>query len=168
MINLSFVEEDEPTGTAGSLKLIPGLDHTFLVMNGDLLTDLDFNALLDFHREQKAVLTIGTHVRKVKLEYGLLELDGTRVVNYYEKPETVHHVSMGIYVYEPAALEFIPPGYFDFPTLVLKLLERKQRVCSYVTDCLWLDIGRPDDYARAQQIFAGSPDPESSSTIDRV
>jgi NDP-mannose synthase len=163
-ITLRFVEEQEPTGTAGSLKLVPGLDETFLVMNGDLLTDLDFNALIEFHRQQQAIVTIATHPRRVKMDYGVLELDGTRVRGYLEKPETTHHVSMGIYVYEPAALTYIPEGrYFDFPALIWALLERGEPVRSYVTDCMWLDIGRPDDYARAQQLFA-----EKGDTLDRV
>lgn len=163
-IQLRYVEEDEPTGTAGSLVLIPDLVDTFLVMNGDLLTDLDFNQLIDHHREHGAWLTIATHERRVKMEYGVIELDGNRVVGYLEKPETTHHVSMGIYVYEPSVLDLIPRGtYFDFPTLVLKLLEEGKPVSAYVTDCMWLDIGRPDDYARAQQLFT-----ESQDALDRV
>jgi NDP-sugar pyrophosphorylase family protein len=78
------------------------------------------------------------------------------VTGYQEKPETVYPVSMGIYVYEPAVLRYIEPGkYLDFPTLVLRLLENGQKVAAYPTDCLWLDIGRPDDYARAQELYAG-------------
>jgi NDP-mannose synthase len=163
-IDLRFVVEEEPTGTAGSLRLVEGLDSTFLVMNGDLLTDLDFKELLDFHRKQNAVVTIATHPRQVKMDYGVLELDGTRVQGYLEKPETTHHVSMGIYVYEPAALQYIPAGrYFDFPSLIWALLDNRQRVCAFVTDCMWLDIGRPDDYGRAQQLFA-----EKREAVDRV
>ena len=159
-IKLGYVEEDEPTGTAGSLRLVPDLVDTFLVMNGDLLTDIDFNALVEFHRKQGAALTIATHRRRVKMDFGVIQLDGSRVVGYLEKPETINHVSMGIYVYEPRVLEFIPKDrYFDFPTLVLKLLEEKQPVSSYVTDCMWLDIGRPGDYAKAQQIFTESEEP---------
>src|ERR1700674_2834270 len=158
LVNLRFVEEDEPTGTAGSLALIDGLDQTFLTMNGDILTDLDFDDLIRFHREKGADLTIATHERRVKLDLGVIELDGDRRVRgYREKPESVHHVSMGIYVYEPRVLERIEKGvYLDFPSLVLKLLAEGRPVWSFVTDCLWLDIGRPDDYATAQQMFAES------------
>lgn len=155
-IDLSFVEEDVPTGTAGSLSLVPGLDETFLAMNGDLLTDLDFNLLLDFHRESGAILTIASHTRRVKIDLGVLELDSEqRVTGYLEKPESTHQVSMGIYVYEPAVLRHIEAGrYLDFPDLVLRLIARGEKVSAYQTDCLWLDIGRPDDYARAQEIYA--------------
>jgi NDP-sugar pyrophosphorylase family protein len=162
---LRFVEEEEPTGTAGSLSLIPGLDETFLVMNGDVLTNLDFHALVEFHRRQNALLTIATHTRAVKIDLGVLEFDRNhRVRNYYEKPEHHYQVSTGVYVYEPAVLRHIEKGaYLDFPTLVLRLLKRGERVCAYPTDCLWLDIGRPDDYARAQELFA-----ENRNSFERV
>ena len=155
-ITLRYVEEEEPTGTAGSLALVPGLDDTFLVMNGDLLTNLDFHALVQFHREQKAMLTIATHTRQVKIDLGVLEFDGNhQITRYLEKPETTYHVSMGVYVYEPGVLKYIEAGqHLDFPDLVLRLLERGERVCAYPSDCLWLDIGRPDDYARAQELFS--------------
>lgn len=160
MINLRYVEEDEPTGTAGSLALIEGLDKTFLTMNGDVLTDLDFDDLVRFHREKGADLTIATHERRVKIDLGVIDLDGDhRVRGYREKPESIHHVSMGIYVYEPSVLQMIDKGsYLDFPDLVLELLDKGRPVWSYVTDCLWLDIGRPDDYATAQKIFTESSD----------
>jgi NDP-sugar pyrophosphorylase family protein len=164
-ITLHFVTEEVPTGTAGSLTLVPNLDETFLVMNGDLLTDLDFDALVDFHREQKAILTVATHVRKVKIDLGVLEFDASRVItNYLEKPEHTYHVSMGIYVYEPAALRYLERGQrLDLPDLVLKMIAAGERVCAYPAECTWLDIGRPDDYARAQECFAEEPD-----SFDRV
>lgn len=151
----AYVQESEPTGTAGSLALVPGLTETFLAMNADLLTDIDFGALVRHHREQQAILTIATHTRKVRMELGVIDIadDGT-VRDYHEKPETSHQVSMGVYVYEPRVLDYIEPGaYLDFPALVLRLLERGERVAAYRTDCLWLDIGRPDDYARAQELY---------------
>jgi NDP-sugar pyrophosphorylase family protein len=154
-LSLSFVQEDQPTGTAGSLSLVPGLDRTFLVLNGDLLTDLDFDALVHFHREQSAMLTIATHRREVKVDLGVLEFDVQhRITNYVEKPQTNYYVSMGVYVYEPSVLNYIERGrYLDFPELVHRLISANENVCAFVTDCLWLDIGRPDDYARAQEIF---------------
>jgi NDP-sugar pyrophosphorylase family protein len=154
-LRLSYVTEPEPTGTAGSLALVDGLDETFLVMNGDLLTDLNFHDLVRFHRENNAALTIATQRRNVKIDLGVLEFDGaSRVIDYIEKPERSYHVSMGVYVYEPSVLRYIVSNeYLDFPDLVLRLLADGQRVCGYLTDCLWLDIGRPDDYARAQEKF---------------
>jgi len=153
---LHYVEEAQPTGTAGSLASVPSLNDTFLTMNGDLLTNLDFNALIEFHRAQNAILTIAVHKREVKIDLGVVELNGgCTVARYLEKPRSTHNVSMGIYVYEPKVLQYIEPGkYLDFPDLVLRLLEAKERVCAFSSDCLWLDIGRPDDYATAQKLFA--------------
>jgi NDP-mannose synthase len=163
-LNLQYVVEDEPTGTAGSLSLVPGLDETFLVMNGDLLTDLDFNELVAFHRAQGAALTIATQRRHVKIDLGVLEFNAeAALTNYIEKPEHSYHVSMGVYVYEPEVLRYIKPGeYLDFPDLVLRLLGSGQRVSAYLTDCLWLDIGRPDDYARAQQLVDARERPDGA------
>lgn len=155
-IRLRFVQEEEPTGTAGSLALVPDLNDTFLVANGDLLTNLDFHALVRFHHENKAMLTIATHSRKVKIDLGVLEFDKNYLLtSYSEKPENIYHASMGIYVYDPGVLKYIEPRrYLDFPDLVLRLLTQGERVCAYPGDCLWLDIGRPDDYAKAQELFS--------------
>jgi NDP-mannose synthase len=155
-INLQYVDEEEPTGTAGSLAFVQGLDDTFLVMNGDVLTDLDFDELVAFHRQQGATLTIAAHERRVKIDLGVLDFDNNcRVIGYREKPETTYHVSMGVYVYEPRVLAFVEQGqYLDFPDLVLRLVANGEKVCAMPCDCLWLDIGRPDDYAQAQELFA--------------
>jgi NDP-sugar pyrophosphorylase family protein len=92
----------------------------------------------------------------MKVDFGVLEADQkNQVIGYREKPELSYDVSMGIYVYEPSVLKFIAPGkYLDFPDLVLKLISAGEKVCAMPCDCLWLDIGRPDDYARAQEIYA--------------
>ena len=127
-INLQFVDEEQPTGTAGSLRLIPDLPDTFLVMNGDVLTTLDYPSLINFHRESGAWLTIASHQKQVNLDLGVLQLQGGEVVGYIEKPQYVYPVSMGIYVYDRRALEYIPPNqHFDLPELVLQLLAQKRR-----------------------------------------
>lgn len=156
LMDLHYVEESSPTGTAGSLAFVPALNDTFLVLNGDLLTDLDFHRLVEFHRENGAMLTIAAHERHVKVDLGVLKFDKSHRLNaYIEKPETTYDVSMGIYVYEPAVLQYIEPGrYLDFPDLVIRLIEAGEVVCAFPAgDALWLDIGRPDDYARAQELF---------------
>lgn len=159
-LDLRYVEEDQPTGTAGSLALVPDLTETFLVMNGDLLTDLNLHELVAFHRRQGAALTIATHERRIKIDLGVLEFDDDyRIREYHEKPEHRYDVSMGVYVYEPRVLQHIEPGsHLDFPQLVLKLIEAGEQVVAFPTDCLWLDIGRPDDYARAQELYAQQDD----------
>jgi NDP-mannose synthase len=164
-ICLNYVDEQEPTGTAGSLAMVPGLKQTFLVCNGDLLTDLDFDDLVAFHRRQGAILTIATHCRQVKVDLGVLEFDcNYRLTDYREKPQTDYFVSMGIYIYEPAVLGYIQLGaYLDFPDLVLRLLASGEKVCAYPNDSLWLDIGRPDDYARAQELYM-----DRKEAIDRI
>jgi NDP-sugar pyrophosphorylase family protein len=155
-LDLHFVVEEEPKGTAGPLTQVPGLAETFLVMNGDILTTLDFHKLIAFHREQRAILTIAGHRKKVTIDLGVMQLDpaGCRVLGYIEKPDQEYPVSMGIYVYEPRALDYIPRGrYFDFPSLVLTLLAQKEKVACYRSDDIWLDIGRPADYENAREVF---------------
>ena len=155
-VRLRYVEEVKPTGTAGSVALVPGLTDTFLVMNGDLLTDLDFRELVAHHRREGAMLTIAAHRRRVKVDLGVLDVGPDGMLrDYLEKPEHAYQVSMGIYVYEPAVLAHIPPGeYLDLPQLAMNLVRAGEKVAVYESDCLWLDIGRPDDYARAQELFA--------------
>jgi NDP-sugar pyrophosphorylase family protein len=158
-INLEFVDEEHPTGTAGSLRLVPDLPETFLVMNGDVLTTIDYLHLINFHRESGAWLTIASHRKQVNIDLGVLQLQGDEVVDYIEKPEYVYPVSMGIYVYDRRALEYIPPNqYFDFPELVLKLLAHKKKVACFKSDAIWLDIGRRDDYEAAHEVFEKNQD----------
>ncbi len=158
-LKIDFVEETAPTGTAGSLRSVPGLNGTFLTMNGDLLTDVDLKRLLAAHRRSGAVLTIGTYSREEKIDLGILETDDEGTVTaYIEKPKHVYTVSMGIYVYEPCVLDYIEPDkYLDFPNLVQALLHAGEKVGTYCHDGFWLDIGRPDDYARAQELLAENP-----------
>jgi len=120
-------------------------------MNGDVLTTLDFGDLVRHHEQSGNLITIATHDRKIKIDYGVLHLDPTgRVSEYEEKPEIVSPVSMGIYVMNPAALSFIPDdGYFDFPSLVEVLLEAGEPVGAYRYSGMWFDIGRHSDYEQA-------------------
>ena len=151
-IPIEYSHEAEPMGTAGPLALVQGLDSTFLAMNGDLLTDLDFKKMIEFHRENKADVTVGIYGREVKIDFGVIETDEeSRLTDYIEKPTIPYQVSMGVYVVEPIALEFIPRNQrFDFPDLIKALLQEKRRVCGYLHLGYWLDIGRTEDYLRAQ------------------
>jgi NDP-mannose synthase len=152
---IRYSYEEVPLGTAGPLKLITGLDNTFLVLNGDVLTTLDFADLLRFHNESQAMVTIAMHCRSVKIDLGVLQLDGDhRVTGYIEKPTYDLNVSMGVYVFEPAALDYIPSDqYFDFPNLILRLIENNKKVVGYPFDGYWQDLGRSDDYEQAVQDF---------------
>jgi NDP-mannose synthase len=149
---IEYSHESEPLGTAGPLAIVPGLDSTFLAMNGDLLTDLDFSKMIAFHRENKADATVGIFGREVKIDFGVIKTDEQgHISDYIEKPVFSYLVSMGVYVLEPVVLEYIPRNTrFDFPDLIKTLLLKNKRVCSYVHSGYWLDIGRPDDYLRAQ------------------
>jgi NDP-sugar pyrophosphorylase family protein len=152
---LDYVKELQPTGTAGSISLVNGLDDTFLVMNGDVLTTLNYRKLVEYHREHGAALTVAMHRRSWRSDFGVIETaPDNRITGYLEKPMTEHMVSMGIYVYEPRVLAYIEPGrYLDFPDLVLKLLAAGETVIGYPSDDYWLDIGRHDDYELAQSEF---------------
>jgi NDP-sugar pyrophosphorylase family protein len=152
---LDYVDEVTPTGTAGAQRLVEGLDETFVMMNGDVLTSLPLDRLIAHHRDQRAALTIATHAKDVKVDLGVLETDSAhRVTAYIEKPTLRYRVSMGVYVLEPEVLRCVPPGrHFDFPDLVHALLAAGERVVSYPSDDLWLDIGRHDDYEEAQELL---------------
>lgn len=154
-LNLTYVKEHEPTGTAGSLGMIPDLNETFLVMNGDILTSMDYSKLIAYHKDKGGILTIGMHRKQIKIDLGVIETgEDNAVTGYTEKPVKEYRVSMGVYVYEPAVLKYIEPGtYLDFPTLVLRLLDQGEKVVGYLCDDYWLDIGRQEDYLRAQDEF---------------
>jgi NDP-sugar pyrophosphorylase family protein len=153
-VDISYVHEEEALGTAAPLRLVDGLTSTFIAMNGDVLTTLDYNDLIRHHRRDRNILTIATRARPIQIDYGVLHLgsngSSNRVQAYVEKPQMTSTVSMGIYVLEPRALSYIPSdGYFDFPDLVQALLKSGERVGAYRYEGMWFDIGRRDDYERA-------------------
>jgi NDP-sugar pyrophosphorylase family protein len=154
-LNISYSFETVPLGTVGPLSLINGLDETFLVMNGDVLTNLPIRKLIDFHNENHGITTIAAHYRQQKIDLGVIQLDGgTRVKGYIEKPVYDFCVSMGIYILEPRVLDYIPYGqYLDFPDMVLKLIAAGEEVNQYRFDGYWQDLGRPDDYEIATSTF---------------
>lgn len=156
-LQIQYSFEEQPLGTAGPLSLVQGLEETFLVANGDILTTLDPRHLLEYHRQLKAIATIATNTRQVRVDLGVIQFDGDqRVVGYQEKPTYDLQVSMGIYVFEPAVLKYIPHNqYLDFPDLVLKLVAAGERVLGYPFSGYWQDLGRPDDYEQAVQDFEG-------------
>ena len=153
-INIKYTREDKPLGTAGPLALMKEeLNETFLMMNGDVLTTLDFSDLVNYHKRNGAIATIALKKRDVKIDFGVVEIDdGNSIVGYKEKPKIDYLVSMGVYAFEPIVLEYIKPNeYLDFPDLIKKLISNGETVKGYVYDGYWLDIGRPDDYERASR-----------------
>jgi NDP-mannose synthase len=155
-LTLEYFRETHPLGTAGSLSMIPGLDETFLVMNGDILTTLNYQALIRHHRQQQAALTIAMHRKDVPIDLGVLETDACGdLTSYKEKPLYSFEVSMGIYVYEPHVLRYMSKGqYLDFPDLVQLLLEKGEKISGFHSQDYWLDIGRREDYELAQLEFS--------------
>jgi NDP-mannose synthase len=157
---IRYVQEGDALGTAGPLHLVGDIERTFIAMNGDVLSELDYRALVRGHRASGNALTIATCKRTTTMDYGVLHLDGAlrsgvrRVTGYEEKPDLVSMVSMGVYVLEPRALGYIPKGiYFDFPALVQALLGAGEQVGSYVYGGPWFDIGRREDYERAVEVW---------------
>lgn len=151
-IKISYSKEEMPLGTAGPLAQIDDLNETFLVMNGDILSDISFPDLIKTHRNSHAIATISVHQRNMKVDYGVIKIgDGNNIIDYVEKPVLNYDVSMGIYMFEPSILKFIEKGKkLDFPDLVIDLIKAGEKVASFASTCSWLDIGRPDDYEKAQ------------------
>ena len=153
-VNVEYYMEHDPRGTAGAVKAIQGLDETFLVMNGDILTDLPYEVFMEYHQAQNAMLTIAVFTRDVAIDFGVIETKAGFVEEYIEKPVKKYTVSMGIYAFQKNILDFIKHDqYMDFPDLVQGLLSEKIAVSVYPFDGYWLDIGRPDDYSKAVEDF---------------
>jgi NDP-sugar pyrophosphorylase family protein len=158
-VDIEYHHEMDPRGTAGVLGDLGDLDEPFLMMNGDVLTTLDYRELYRAHCEAGNLLTIATHERSVRSDYGVLQLDGQnastrRVTGWDEKPEHNYHVSMGVYIVDPAVSEYIPHDErIDLPDVAIQLLQDGRQVGSYAYDGLWLDIGRHDDYALATEEY---------------
>jgi NDP-sugar pyrophosphorylase family protein len=159
-IAIDYFRERHPLGTVGSLALIDGLDEPFLVMNGDVLTDLDYARLLSDHLNGDAIATIATRHHEVEISLGVPRFadasDGSRLTGYEEKPHLAYEASMGVYCFSPQVIEHIEPGeQIDFPDLMLRLIEAGETVRAWRSDAYWLDIGRHDDYEQAQEEFEG-------------
>lgn len=156
-LQIDYSFEAKPLGTVGPLTLIPSLaeEPDFLMMNGDVLTTIDYSKLLARHHESGAEVTIATYPREVKIDFGVIESDSANMLTgYVEKPHFDYRVSMGIYCFKSSVLRDLRPGeYLDFPDLIKSLLAGGRKVASYPFDGYWLDMGRPDDYATAIEEF---------------
>ena len=155
-VKIDYSLEDRPLGTMAPLKLIKDLPSNFLVMNGDILTDLDYSAFYSKHLENETLFSISSHKRDSKIDYGVLETNSEGVLTgFIEKPISSYEVSMGIYLVNKDALSFIPDNQpFGFDDLMLKLLSNSKTVMVNSFNGYWLDIGRPDDYMQAIEEFA--------------
>ncbi|MEU6307080.1 nucleotidyltransferase family protein [Streptomyces sp. WAC 01325] len=154
-LSVDYATEDSPLGTMGPLlNLRDRLPEHFLVMNGDVLTDLDYADVLRTHEASGTPLTIATYARKVHIDFGVLTTDASRVVAFTEKPSIDYRVSMGVYGVSRTTLDHYTPGLpLGFDELVMDLLAAERPPHAYEFDGYWLDIGRPDDYDRANAEF---------------
>ncbi len=151
-VELNYVTEDRPLGTVGALGLMEAPRETVLVINGDILTQMDFRAMLAFHREQQGDLTIAVRQYDLHIPFGVVECQGAAVTSITEKPLLKFFVNAGIYLLEPIVHSYIPNGKpFDMTDLIQRLLVDGRRVVSFPVREYWLDIGEPSDYEQAQE-----------------
>ena len=157
-LDITYCMEDTPLGTAGSISLVDDITENFLVMNGDLLTTIDYSAMVCSHVNSGAAATIGVFPREVKIDFGVLELGSKgELIQYKEKPKYEFIVSMGVNVFHRSVLDYIPKSkYLDIPALMMNLKNAGKQVLTYRSQCQWLDIGRPDDYEKAIELFEQS------------
>jgi NDP-sugar pyrophosphorylase family protein len=153
-IKIRYSVETKPMGTVAPIKFLKDLPENFLVMNGDLLTNLDFKDLYAHHLKNNSLLTVSTYNRTSKIDFGVIETEpGTdKVIGFREKPEYNFEVSMGVYVMNRKILDLIPDDMpFGFDDLMITLLQKKESISINRFDGYWLDIGRPDDYEKANE-----------------
>ena len=149
-IKIDYFNEENPLGTMGSIKGIKDLPENFLIMNGDVLTNLNFNIFYNNHIRNKSIFTISASKRIQKIDYGVLNINDKNVLNgFQEKPEINYLVSMGIYMANREIVNYIPYDFFGFDNLMHLFLEEKKNVIVDAFDGYWLDIGRPSDYEKA-------------------
>ena len=153
-VEIDYQWEDHPLGTAGAISLFNPMEDDFLVMNGDILTTLDYLALLSAHKREKSIATIATFEKQVKIDLGVLKIDEQGILeDYVEKPIKSYKVSMGINVFNKKVLEYLKAEvHIDIPELMLLLRERGEKVYCYSEPCDWYDIGRVEDFTLAQQL----------------
>lgn len=153
---LSYRREVTPLGTAGGLTLIDRPTEPVLVINGDILTTLNYGEMYEFHRSRGASATIASYPREVRIDFGVLEFanDPHILSGYSEKPEYSFQVSMGVYILDPVAWDYLKPGQaVTMPELLETMRKDGQEIHCFRQSCYWLDIGRHDDYATANEIF---------------
>lgn len=146
-VDIEYSLEDTPLGTMGPLKQIKALPEYFLVMNGDVLSDVEYAAFLENHIKSGKLFSIASYRRIQKNDYGVLEVNGHVLTGFKEKPEFQFVVSMGIYAVSRKAVGYIPENqYYGFDMLMAQFLEKNIEVGIYEHDGYWMDIGRPEDY----------------------
>lgn len=157
-VSIDYSDQKKILGTAGPITLVENLDEDFLVLNGDLLTNISFKKMFKYHTAAKADVTVGVYQRLEKIDLGIVEVKSGQVKKYIEKPTHTYDVSSGIYVVSPKALTKLKYNqYCDFPDFIRSLIRSKRKVSAYKFDQYWLDLGRPDDYYKAYELFEKNP-----------
>jgi NDP-sugar pyrophosphorylase family protein len=156
-VNISYLNEDSPLGTAGAIGMMPKPDEDVLVMNGDIISDVDFVSMFDFHREHRAAMTLGVQVYEHTVPYGVVQMSGGRVVSIQEKPCQRWFVNAGIYILAPSVFRHVNCGErLDMPELISRVMAAGLDVVSFPLREHWIDIGQPADYERAQKVAVGT------------
>ncbi|MDP3245020.1 MAG: nucleotidyltransferase family protein [bacterium] len=151
-VEINYINEEQPLGTAGALSLIGTPNNPTLVINGDILTQLDFRAMYNFHQSQNAVMTVGVRLFEFNIPYGVVKTDDITITDLVEKPSHQVIVNAGIYLLEPAVYKYVPnKTHFNMTDLISYLIKEKQHVISFPIPEYWLDIGRPADYQQANE-----------------
>ena len=154
-LSITYSKETEPLGTIGPLRLVEKeLDGTFLLVNGDLITDLDLRSFVRLHQGHGDLVTVAATERTVQMDFGVIEGNNGRITAFREKPSIKHLVSMGVYCMEPGILDFIPHGTpFGFDDLMHAMLAKDLPVHIYRHQGIWMDVGRSEDFMAAQEVF---------------
>jgi len=147
-VTIQYSYENKPLGTVGPISLVEDFHSTAIILNGDLLTNMDYSKMVEFHQTNSPIVTVGMFNREETISLGVLKTDGNNnILDYVEKPKNQYKVSMGVYVAEPDVLSYVKKDeYFDFPDLIRLLIRKQRKVLGYECEGFWLDIGRMDDY----------------------
>jgi len=156
-VNIEYVHEKQRMGTAGALSLLrTQLTEPFFVMNGDLLTNVNFEHMLEYHMSNQAIATMGVREYDFQVPYGVVNIDDHQIINIEEKPTHKFFVSGGMYILDTDALSYIPDNiFYDMPTLFEKMIKNKQKAISFPIREYWLDIGRMSDFEQANNEYHG-------------
>jgi len=152
-VKIYFSKEDKDLGTAAPIKLLKSnLNEPFLVINGDVITNLNFKKLIQDHKNNNAELTVVTKKIETPLRYGLVESDGNRLIDIKEKPSIYSEVLAGIYILNPELIDLIPDDYYNMPTLIKKIVNLNKKVLTHlIRNEYWLDIGIIEDYQKVNE-----------------
>ena len=162
-VEIDYVNEETPLGTGGALGLMPKPSTPVLVVNGDILTGIDYRQMLEYHQDHKAAMTVAVNLHTFKVPYGVIDCDGARITALREKPELRLFVNAGIYLLEPSAYRYIPANqHFNMTDLIQRLMDDGQTVVSFPIREYWLDIGQHADYEQAQEDAKSMPSTAAS------